>query len=96
MNSNRIVAMGLVTFGGIMASVPLLIKKTAPPIDTNEKALTGTQRMRGLYFNYGSSDAGPDPNWDPVTKTWNGWRDKDEDGTTKQRRRKKSEKEHKR
>ena len=56
-----------------MALVPLVIRKSTPPMDTQSKPLTGTQRMRGLYFNYGTSDVGPDPDWDPHTKQWKGW-----------------------
>ncbi len=28
--------------------------------------------MRGAYWNHGSKDAGPDPDWDMKTGTWNG------------------------
>lgn len=63
-----------------MASLPLIIRKTTPSIDSQNKPLTGTQRMRGVYFNFGSSDAGPDPDWDPVTKQWKGWEKRDKTG----------------
>jgi hypothetical protein len=76
---NRGVAIGLLAFGTFMGLLPLIIRKTTPAIDSQEKALTGTQRQRGMFLQFGSSDVGPDPDWDPKTKTWKGWDKKNRD-----------------
>jgi hypothetical protein len=80
MGANGKVAMGLLGFGLCMALVPLAIRKMTPAIDAQGKPLTGTQRQRGMYFNYGSTDVGPDVDWDPVTKQWKGWQKRDRTG----------------
>jgi hypothetical protein len=76
---NRGVAIGLLAFGTFMGLLPLIIRKATPAIDSQEKALTGTQRQRGMFLQFGSSDVGPDPDWDPKTKTWKGWDKKNRD-----------------
>jgi len=41
-------------------------------LERKEGSLTGSQRQRGMYMNAGSSDAGVDPDWDPVERKWKG------------------------
>ena len=53
-----------ILFGGFTFSLPYLIKSKTPNIVSEGKVLTGSQRMRGMYMNAGSSDAGPDPDWE--------------------------------
>ena len=77
------VVVGLCLFGGIMFSYPFIVRTLTPPIDAQNKPLTGTQRMRGVYFNFGSTDVGPDPDWDVKTGTWKGWDRRDSNGRIK-------------
>ena len=38
----------------------------------SDKALSGSQIMRGPYVNTGSKDVGPDPDWDVKKGTYKG------------------------
>eukprot|EP01036_Dinobryon_divergens_P022998 gene22998-31307_t len=58
--------------GAVMFSVPYYMRQTTEPLDKRTR-MSGSQRQRGLYFNAGSQDAGPDPDWDPVTNTYTGY-----------------------
>jgi hypothetical protein len=59
-------------------SMPYFIRTNTPNLNSGEKVLTGSQRQRGMYMNAGSHDAGLDPDWDPKTNTYNGWKRKEE------------------
>jgi len=65
---------GLSLFIGVMGALPYVVRKNTPSISEREK-LSGSQRVRGLFMNYGSSDAGIDPDWDHGT--WKGWERRD-------------------
>ncbi len=69
---------GLIIFAGSMFALPLFIREKTPALDSSEKSLTGSQRMRGVFFNAGTKDVGADPDWDPVTKTYLGWEKKEQ------------------
>lgn len=43
-----------------------------PNIANRDGALSGSNRQRGMFLNYGSKDGGLDPNWDPQTHTYKG------------------------
>ena len=68
---------GLIIFAGSMFALPLFVRDRTPALDSSEKPLTGSQRMRGVFINAGSKDVGADPDWDPVTKTYLGWEKKE-------------------
>ena len=72
---NLMVGIGLVGFGLLGASLPLVIRlvKGDNTIAT-DKALSGTATMRGPYMNTGSKDIGPDLDYDIKTGTWHGRR----------------------
>ena len=64
---NLFVAAGLVAFVGCTASVPWFVSQrmfAGKNLQQSDKALTGSQVQRGAYMNTGSTDIGPDPNWD--------------------------------
>mmetsp|Transcript_9721 Transcript_9721/g.16058 ORF Transcript_9721/g.16058 Transcript_9721/m.16058 type:complete len:82 (+) Transcript_9721:82-327(+) len=65
-----------VAAGGAMFGLPFAIRASTKQLTTQEKSLSGSQRQRGMYMNAGSSDAGADPDWDPVEKKWKGHRTK--------------------
>lgn len=69
--SNLPVAMAAVSFGLVMASVPLFMRlsQTERLID---KEIMKTSR--GVFMNSGSQDAGRDPAWDLKTGQWTGRR----------------------
>jgi len=59
---------------GIGMSFPwyLRSKQTETTIGKSGK-LSGSQRQRGMYMNGGSSDAGPDLDYDVATGKWTGY-----------------------
>jgi len=73
MSQNHFLVASICALGGtLMFSIPYILRASNPPLDSREK-MSGSQRQRGLYMNNGSHDAGPDPDWDPITRTWNGY-----------------------
>jgi len=58
---------GIALFGGVMFSVPFLVVRKTPGMQTKDESLTGSQVMRGPFMNTGSKDAGPDPDWQDGT-----------------------------
>lgn len=50
----------------------LFVEYSQKNLERKEGQLTGSQRQRGMYMNAGSSDAGIDPDWDPVERKWKG------------------------
>jgi hypothetical protein len=74
-NKNLMVAVGLVGFGLLGASFPLVLTKTrSHNTVSTEGPLSGQTIMRGPYVNTGSQDIGPDPDYDVKTGTWHGRR----------------------
>ena len=71
-SSKAVTAVMCIAFGGIMYSVPYVMRMTSKHNGEREK-LSGSQRQRGMYLNAGSQDAGIDPDWDPVTHRWTGF-----------------------
>jgi hypothetical protein len=71
--SNAKIAAGLMIIITGAASFPYFVR-TAQTETTigSQKKLTGSQRQRGMWMNGGSSDAGPDPDYDAATGTWHG------------------------
>lgn len=74
---NFVVAGACVIGVGCMALLPAVFRSNMHV--TNKDKLSGSQRQRGMYMNAGSHDAGVDPDWDPVTKQWNGFKKSNED-----------------
>lgn len=67
-NNNKVVAgifVGIAVLGGLF---PLWYSKVKK-IDTN-KPFTGEAVVRGAYFNAGSRDVGPDPDYKPINPRW--------------------------
>jgi len=75
-NKNVIVGLAVACFAVGMASVPFLITKSfqkqGKSLTNDKNALPGQVVIRGAFVNSGSRDAGPDPDWDPITHTWKG------------------------
>ena len=76
---NRVYAAGLVVLVGGFAAVPFLLTKRRTdqgiePLTRQQRPLVGHQLMRGAYNNYGSRDAGADPDWvtERGTLVWKG------------------------
>ena len=63
----RAYAAGLAVVVIVFAAAPLLLKALQSSRGVNltrqDKALTGSQVMRGAYANTGSHDVGADPQW---------------------------------
>ena len=68
------VLFGCFTFMGIMYSVPYFLRISNDNKNSTTKALSGSQRQRGMYLNAGSQDVGPDPDWDFKTSTYKGYK----------------------
>jgi len=60
-------------------------------LERKEGALTGSQRQRGMYMNAGSSDAGVDPDWDPVERKWKGAERREKEAQDRLEKRKQQE-----
>lgn len=75
---NAKTAVGLVAFVSVCSAIPLwssyTMKNKQKNLTQSEKALTGTQVIRGAYLNTGSKDAGVDPDWDFENRVWRGKR----------------------
>ena len=76
--SNVPLVLGLVTFTGVMAAVPLLLQNaTSGSLAANDRSwrppwfITAEVR-RGTYLNTGSRDAGRDPDWDLKNNLYKG------------------------
>lgn len=71
---NAVYAGGLIVLAGTFALAPLYFteRNKNNNLTFSDKALVGSQIMRGAYINSGSKDAGPDPDWDPVTRVYRG------------------------
>ena len=69
------VVAGLLGVIGMGMSFPYFIRSRQGDTTTVAKQgqLTGSQRQRGMYMNGGSSDAGPDADYDPATGRWAGY-----------------------
>lgn len=60
-------------------------------LEKKEGALSGSQRQRGMYLNAGSSDAGIDPDWDPIERKWKGAERREKEARERLERRKQQE-----
>jgi hypothetical protein len=67
-SSNLMVGAGVFALAASFFALPAVLRATIPHQNNREK-LTGSQRQRGMYMNAGASDAGIDPDWDPITQT---------------------------
>ena len=72
---NGTVVMGLLGIIGMGMSFPYFVRSRQGDTTTVGKTgqLTGSQRQRGMYMNGGSSDAGPDVDYDAATGKWHGY-----------------------
>ena len=66
------VLFGCFTLMGLMYSIPYILRKNSDNKNSSNKALSGSQRQRGMYLNAGPQDVGPDPNWDFKTQSYKG------------------------
>ena len=73
---NILVAGFFTLFAGGMGVIPLYFssrfKSQNINLTTTDNPLAGQAVVRGAFVNSGSKDVGPDPDWDPVTRTWRG------------------------
>ena len=69
------VVLGLMSVIVMGMSFPYFVRSRQGGTTTVGKTgqLTGSQRQRGMYMNGGSSDAGPDLDYDPATGKWSGY-----------------------
>ena len=76
--SNVPLVLGLVTFTGVMAAVPLLLQKRHQRLTggvslvETDRGLAAAEVRRGTYLNTGSRDAGRDPDWDLKNNLYKG------------------------